>query len=252
MPKINILILAAGHNGDLSTQGGYPLCLTETQGVSLLEHLVRNTEGLNVGSFTYAMLDEEVRKFRLDSVVELLTPGARIVKIQKGTKGSGCTALLAAATLPADEELLVLSANELVDLKLVDVVKVFRQRNLDAGTLTFNSIHPRYSYVKLSEEGDVIEAAQQNPISRNATTGVFWFKTAGAFVESCKSMIRKGAMVNDAYYVAPAFNEMLLNQARIGVSPIHPASYMPLKTERQVEVFETSHMSTSNAIVAAA
>lgn len=252
MPKINILILAAGTNADVAPQGGYPLCLTETQGVSLLEHIVKNTQGLVPASYTYAMLDEEVRKFRLDSVVELLSPGARIVKVQKGTKGSGCTALLAAATIPADEELLVISANELVDVKLLEVVQNFRQRSLDAGTLTFSSIHPRYSYVKLSEEGDVIEAAQQNPISRNATTGVFWFAKAGAFVEAAKSMVRKGAVVNDTYYVAPAFNEMLLSQARIGVLPIDPKAYLPLKTERQVEAFETSHMSASSQFGAAA
>jgi len=242
MTKTNILILAAATQGEAVNKSPYPVCLTETDGVSLIERIVQNCKGIENASFTYAMLEEEVRKFHLDNVVELLTPGARIVKVQKGTLGSGCTSLLAAATIPGDEELLVVSGNELVDVDLAEIVKDFRERGLDAGTLTFQSIHPRYSFVKLTDEGEVIEAAQQNPISRNATTGVFWFRCAGRFVEAVKSMINKGASTGDAYYVAPAFNELLLAQAKIGVTPIDPAKYMPLKNDRQVAAFETSHM----------
>ena len=234
---INILVLAAGPTSG-EAAGDYPLCLTESGGVSLLERIVDNCAGIPDAKFTYAFLETEVRKYHLDNIVELLTPHARIVSVLRGTQGSGCSALLAASTMPAGDELLIVSANEIVDTDMAAVVRDFRARSLDAGTLTFSSIHPRYSYVRLDADGEVIEAAQQNPISRNATAGVFWFRSVGAFVDAVKSMIRKDASVNNAFYPAPAFNEMLLKHARIGATPIEPTRYQPLKTEQQLAAFE--------------
>ncbi len=236
-PSINILVLAAGPTSG-EAPGDYPLCLTENAGVSLLERIVQNCADIPGARFTYAFLEAEVRKFHLDNIVELLTPTARIVSVLRGTQGSGCSALLAASTMAANDELLIVSANEVVDMNLQDVVRDFRARQLDAGTLTFASIHPRYSYVRLDAAGEIVEAAQQNPISRNATAGVFWFRSAGQFVEAMKSMIRKDASTNDAFYPAPAFNEMLLMHARIGATPIEASRYQPLKTEQQLAAFE--------------
>ncbi len=236
-PAINILVLAAGPTSG-EAPGDYPLCLTESGGVSLLERIVDNCAHIPNAKFTYAFLENEVRKFHLDNIVELLTPHARVVSVLRGTQGSGCSALLAASTMPAGDELLIVSANEIVDMNMHDIVRDFRARKLDAGTLTFSSIHPRYSYVRLAADGEVTEAAQQNPISRNATAGVFWFRSVGAFVEAVKSMIRKGASTNDAFYPAPAFNEMLLKHARIGATTIEPSRYQPLKTEQQLAAFE--------------
>lgn len=238
---VNILILAAGPSGG-EAPGDYPLCLTESGGVSLLERIVESCADFPQARFTYAFLESEVRKFHLDNIVELLTPAARVVSVQRGALGSGCSALLAAATMAGGDELLIVSANEFVDMNLHAVVQDFRARGLDAGTLTFPSIHPRYSYVRLDAAGEVIEAAQQNPISRHATAGIFWFKSVGAFVEAMKSMIRKDASTNQAFYPAPAFNEMLLRHARIGATPIEAGRYQPLKTEQQMAAFEQMQM----------
>ncbi|EJO33607.1 hypothetical protein QWC_01370 [Achromobacter marplatensis] len=135
--------------------------------------------------------------------------------------------------------MLIISANELVDLDLAPVISEFELRELDGGTLTFRSIHPRYSYVKLNEQGFVTEAAQQNPISNHATTGIFWFKKTGDFVEAVKASIRKNAVVGDSFFVAPTFNELILMQKKVGVFELDVSKYRPLKTDRQVQQFES-------------
>ena len=75
-------------------------------------------------------------------------------------------------------------------------------------------------------------------ISKNATTGTFWFARAGELVEAIKNMVRKEAHVDGSYYVAKAFNELILKQQKIGVLHIEPHQYHPLKTERQLYQFE--------------
>lgn len=236
--KTNILVLAAGHQNHSDTESEYPVCLSEFDGRALIERLVDNTRRISSAAYTFALRKEEVERYHLDKVVELIAPNSRVVKIPKATRGSACTALLAASQFPSEEEVLVLSANELVDINLADTVDSFRAQGLDGGGLTFRSFHPRYSYFRLDDAGNVVEAAQKNPISLHATTGVFWFARAGNFVEAIKNMIRKNACIDGDFYIAPAFNEIILKQGRVGVQEIDPKKYHPLKNERQINQFE--------------
>ncbi|EFL6449383.1 glycosyltransferase family 2 protein [Escherichia coli] len=237
---VNILILAAGPTTNDQRDGGYPLCLTETDGVSLIERIVENTKNIENAKYSFALLEQDIEKYHLDRIVQLLAADCIVSKIPEGTKGSACTALLASSQLNGDNELLIISANELVDLDFTDVLSEFRNKKLDGGTLIFKSIHPRYSYVSLGLDELVIEAAQQKPISQHATAGVFWFARTSDFQDAAKNLIRKNASVNERFYVAPTFNELILRQMRVGVRALKLSDYKPLKTERQVNQFENS------------
>jgi len=234
----NILILAAGQSGFDNHDGGYPLSLSELEGVSLLERIVKNTAGIPDARYVFALLDKEIESYHLDRVAILLAPGALIVRIPESTKGSACTALLAASQVSPEDPLLIVSANELVDLDLALALRDFEERGLDAGTLIFRSVHPRYSYVMLSKDGLVTQVAQKKPITQRATAGIFWFKRTSDFVEAAKNTISKCATVDGKFYVAPTFNELILKQKAIGVYEIANEKYLPLKTERQLYQFE--------------
>ncbi|MFN9709277.1 MAG: hypothetical protein ACK53K_04800 [Burkholderiales bacterium] len=245
---LNVLILAAGSNiaEPNSSPNAYPICVTEIDGIPLLERIVSSLSTVSPGDFHYCFLAEEVRRFHLDNLVQVLTPGAKIVNIQKGTKGSAATALMAIAAMDPESELLVVSANEWVKDNLTGFVREMRDRSLDAGTMIFHSVHPRYSYVRLDNFDLVTEAAQRNPISSHATTGVFWFKKTREVMSAIQSMIRKGAEVEGGFYVAPALNEMLLKQARIGVMRIDAKNYHPIKDELQLSRLNLVHSDTSS------
>jgi hypothetical protein len=234
----NILILAAGPIEFEANDGGYPLCLTEVEGTPLLERLVESTRDIHNSHYIYALLQKDVEHFHLDEVARLITPEATIVSIPTSTQGSACTALLATSGQDRDSELLVVSANELVDANLAEVLENFRKRELDGGTITFRSVHPRYSYVRLNDQGLVTEATQQHPISQSATAGIFWFARTSDFIEAAKNLIRKNASADGKFYVAPTYNELVLKQKRIGVYPIDNSHYHPIKTERQMRKFE--------------
>jgi hypothetical protein len=235
--RTNILILAAGQSlqDDRDT---YPACLTEISGVSLLERIVSGTRNIMESKYTFAFRGADIEQFHLDSIASLLSLGSGIVAVSEPTKGSACTALLASCQLPEDDALLILSANELVDLDLADVLADFVARDLDGGTLIFRSLHPRYSYVRMNEEGFVTEAAQRNPISQNATAGVFWYRSTRSFCTAAMAMIKKNSSVGGDFFLAPVFNELILDHKKIGVFPLETGSYYPLKTARQAQRFE--------------
>jgi hypothetical protein len=236
---INILILAAGGTASDTDLDEYPLCLTEVGGgVSVLERIVLNTSNFIGAKYAFAILSKDADNYHLDKVANILVPGAKVVRVPENTKGSACTALLAAANLDQDAELLIISANEIVDVDLQPVIEDFRGRLLDAGTLSFKSVHPRYSYVRLSHEGYVVEAAQRNPISNHATAGIFWFRNTSDFVAATMDSIRKDTRVLDKFFVAPTFNQLILKHQKIGVWNIDIDLYHPLKTEKQLQNFE--------------
>lgn len=237
---MNILILAAGSTGTEVGEGGYPLCLAEQDGVPLIERIIRACDRVGDARYIVALREEEIRRYHLDNVVALLAPGTRILRITEDTRGAACTALRAVGWIDTDEELLILNGNELLDEDYSKILSAFRLRQLDAGTVVFPSVHPRYSYVRLNPEGYVIEAAEKNPISRNATAGFYWFSSGRRFVCAAQNMIRKDASVNDIFYICPILNELVLEQAQIGVHPVEARQYLPLKNERQLFQYEIS------------
>lgn len=239
MHKTNVLILAASNKG--RNQREYPGFLSEMEGECLLEKLCQKIHEIANYNVCFAFLADDVKKYRLASIACLISPNASIVKVPSDTKGAACTALLAAADLDNDEELVIVSANEFIDQPLAELVADFRAKEYDAATLVFQSVHPRYSYVKV-ENGLVSEAAQCVPISRNATTGFFWFRKVGDFIEAIESAIQKDAHHEGQYYVAPLLNELLLKGRKVGAVAIESRHYMPLKSEKQIAAFEDAHM----------
>jgi NDP-sugar pyrophosphorylase family protein len=237
---INIIVLAAGGTHPDDQDGGYPLCLAEMEGISVLERLVGACAGLAGRRFIFAFREDDVRRHHLDQVVQMLAPGSTVLSIAGKTRGSGCTALLAATRIEPDSELLVLNGDSLVDVNFREVIENFSRRGLTAGTITFPSLHPRYSYVRLDERQLVVEAAEKKPISRHATAGFYWYARGRDFVRATQAMIRKDAQVDGMFFICPALNELVLEHCEIGVYPVEARQYHQLKTARQRDQFEAS------------
>jgi dTDP-glucose pyrophosphorylase len=234
---MNILILAAGEEQETG-KDGYPLCLEEIDSVPLIQRVMAQCEVFAGASLVVALRQRDVQKFHLENVISLLRPDATTLSVREGTHGALCTALLAVGLIDNDEDLLIINGNELLTIDFSSTVAGFRQRELDAGVVIFDSIHPRYSYVRCDENGQVVEAAEKKPISRHATVGFYWFASGATFVAGAKRSIRRDARVNNNFYICPVLNELILDQKRVGAHEISGAHYHPLKSPKQIGQFE--------------
>ena len=63
----------------------------------------------------------------------------------------------------------------------------------------------------------MIEVAEKKPISNIATVGIYYYKKGRFFVEASEQMVNKNIRVNNEFYVAPAYNEMIQNGKKIGI-----------------------------------
>ncbi len=232
---LHVLILGAGA---ASTDPEAVLAwLAESGGEILVERFVRACAGLSP-KMIFAVRAQDIRRFRIDSVISLAAPGSAIVPIAADTQGAACTALLCIKHIDPADELLILNSNEFLDIDYKTAIDGFRKQAYDAAVVTFHSIHPRYSYVLLDELGLITEAAEKHPISRHATAGFYWFARGADFMEAAKDMIRKDAHVDGKFFISLVFNELVLKQKRMGTLDVDSKHYFPLKSRRQVSVYE--------------
>lgn len=238
---MNVLILAAQNSlQGIQEEPTLPVCLTEIDGKPLLELLTGAVKPLAPAKTIFAFMKHDIDHWGLDYIVEQLAPGSAIISVEKPTAGAACTALLGAPHIDNDEELLILSANELVRQDMAAVISDFQARGADAGVMSFSSIHPRYAYVRLDADGNVVEASEKRPISRNAIPGIFWFRKGRDFIAAAKNILRKDAKVRNTFYISSTLNELILENAIITVFPIRTDIYIPLKTEKQMDKYEIS------------
>ena len=235
---MNVLILAAGEPVDPNAAEPYPIWLSEVEGGLVLERQVRALGFAKAARFVFCFRRTDVERYHLKDIVGQMAPGCAVVEIRRDTRGAACTAMLAIGQMDLEAELVVVSATDHIDVDYARVIAGFRGRGADAGVMTFESLHPRYSYVRTDAEGWVTEAAEKRPISRTASAGFFWFRRAGAFFEALQQMILKDAQVQDRFFISPALNEFILEQKKIATFPLAANQYHPLKATAQVEAYE--------------
>ncbi|PUA41892.1 glycosyl transferase family 2 [Pseudomonas protegens] len=235
--KLNIVILA-GKTDESCQEGDFPYYLSESDGVPLIQALIEKSASLNPSKTICMLPNSDVSKYHLRNMVSQMHPAAVAHPVHEATKGAACTALLASEVIDNDAELVIISANEILDEPFERIVNEFRSQGRDAGVVIFRSLHPRYAFVRLTDTGDVVEAAEKNPISPHAVAGMYWFKSGAMFVEAVKNMIRKDAKVNDVFYIAPALNELVLLHKKVGAYRVEASQYRPLKSASQIYAYE--------------
>ena len=211
---------------------------TEINHKPLFQRVFESAKNIGEGSFIFVVNKEDAQKFHINKSLKLLDPNCRVIVAQGQTAGAACSVLLAAEFIDNDDELIIFNGDQVLECNLKDVVKNFRANDWDGGIITFESIHPRWSFVRLDENNFVIETAEKDPISNHATAGFYYFKRGKDFVESVKAMIHKDANVNGFYYVCPAYNEMIIRQKNIGCVEIDGSNYFPLTTPKEVDEYE--------------
>jgi len=183
--------------------------------------------------------DEDCRKHHLDNILNLLTnEQCQVIKIRKETKGAACSALLAIKHINNDDELIIANGDQIFMDDLNRVLEIHRTNNFDAAVIIFNSVHPRWSYVRLDDNSLVIETAEKRPFSKQAIAGFFYFKKGSFFIKAAMNMIKKDASVNGAFFIAPSLNEMVLDKKRIGVYTIDNDKYHTFHSPQKINEYE--------------
>jgi len=206
--KMNVLIPMAGA-GSRFQQVGYtfPKPLIDVRGKPMIQVVVEN---LNIDTtYIYVVQKEHREKYNLDTLLNLITPNCKIVEVNGVTEGAACTTLLAKEYINNYEPLLIANSDQFVEWDSNEFMYKMVEQNLDGGIVTFKATHPKWSFVKIDEQGYVTEVAEKNPISDIATVGIYYWKRGADYVRFAEQMIEKNVRVNNEFYVCPVFNEAI-------------------------------------------
>jgi dTDP-glucose pyrophosphorylase len=235
---MNILIPMVMTNSEIESNGKFSKFLYEINRKPLISYAIDKLAHLDNSKLIFIIHSRDVKLYHLDRVIKLLLPDSLVIVSEGDTKGAACSALLAIDYIDNDDSLIITGADQIIESDLRAAIRHFNQHKYDGGTVIFDDVHPRWSFVKVDANGLVTEAAEKYPISKNACTGFFYYKKGVFFVEAAKQMILKGADVNGQYYVCPVFNEMVLDGKRIGTYNIEKKDYFSLTTTKGIEAFE--------------
>jgi dTDP-glucose pyrophosphorylase len=123
--------------------------------------------------------------------------------------------LLAKKFINNEDSLIIANSDQYIEWDPIDFLYFVQENKADGGILTFESMHPKWSYAKLDENGNVTEIAEKKVISNLATVGIYWYKRGCEYINYAEQMIKKDIRVNGEFYVAPIFNEYIQDGKKI-------------------------------------
>ncbi len=217
--KLNVVIPMAG-NGSRFAEAGYsfPKPLIDVNGKPMIQKVVEN---LNVeANYTFIVQKSHYEQYALKYLLEMIAPNCSIIPIDQVTQGAACTVLLAKDIINNDNPLLLANSDQFVDWDSNEFFYSCENSKLDGTILTFKSIHPKWSFAKVDDNGLVSEVAEKKPISDIATVGIYYWSHGSDFVKYAEQMIEKNIRVNNEFYVCPVFNEAISDNKKFRTYPI--------------------------------
>lgn len=225
--------------GSRFAQAGYKNVkpLIDVRGAPMIQRVVEN---LNVSAkFVFIVQESHYREYNLGAVLNLIVPGCEIVQTNGLTEGAACSVLLAEKFIDSENPLIIANSDQIVTWNSAETLAHLFSDGIDAGIVTFHATDSKWSFARLGPDGLVAEVAEKNPISELATVGIYCWAKGSDFVKYAKSMISKNIRVRNEFYVAPVFNEAILDGKKIRTKNV--AKMNGIGTPEDLELFLAEH-----------
>ena len=157
--------------------------------------------------FIYLCLQEHLEKYNLENRLKEMSPNCIVVPVNQVTEGAACTVLLAEKYIDNEDMLMMANSDQYVDIDINEYIQAMDDS--DGLIMTMYADDPKWSFIKYDERKYVTMVREKEVISNEATVGIYNFKRGSDFVQYAYRMIDKNIRVNNEFYVAPVYNEMI-------------------------------------------
>jgi len=215
---LNIVIPMAGRGSRFQKEGyDLPKPLIPVLGSPMIELVIHNLKPQIPHRFIFLCLKEHLDQYHIDQKLLSWAPGSEIVVVDQVTEGAACTVLLAKKLINNTDALMIANSDQWVDLNINDYLQFMDQEHADGLIMTMWADDPKWSFVRFDDKNNVTEVVEKEVVSNEATVGIYNYREGRLFVEAAESMIGKNFRVNNEFYVAPAYNEMIRDGKKIAV-----------------------------------
>jgi dTDP-glucose pyrophosphorylase len=240
---LSIIIPIAGSSEEFTNAGHlYPKPIIEIKGQPMIQWVTDSLKTILVPfKLLFIIKEEHSSKYHLDNTLKLILPTCEIIQLKEDTKGGLCSVLMTIDSISESDTLLILNGDQILDVNFQEVLDDWSSSMVDAGVITFLSVHPRWSYV-LENEGRIIQTAEKNPISKMAIAGCYYFQSAGQFFQSAFKTILKDNQVNGNFYISSVLNEYILNNLQVGNFKIDKSGFTSFYSPKLIAEFENKKL----------
>jgi len=244
---LNIVIPMAGRGSRFQKQGyTLPKPLISVHGKPMIELVINNLRPKCSHRFIFLCLQEHIDLYNIDEKLRKLVPDCEIVIVNQVTEGAACTVLLAKDYINNSDQLMIANSDQWVDIDINDYLEVMNQEGVDGLIMTMRADDPKWSFVRFDASGRVSEVVEKEVVSNEATVGIYNYRLGSDFVSSAESMIAKSLRVNNEFYVAPVYNEMIENGSNIAIYNIDKddcSAMYGIGTPEDLKIFENLEVS---------
>lgn len=213
---MKILIPMAGEGSRFTKEGyTFPKPLIDVRGKPMIQLVVENLDF--DAEYIFLVRKQHLEKYSgLKTTLNRITNNRfKIVEVDGLTEGAACTALLAKEFIDNDDDLLIANSDQVIEYSVENFNMLKSLTNVDGIIFTFRALHPKWSFVKTNARGIITEIAEKIPISDVATCGIYWYRKGSDFVRAATNMINKDIRVNNEFYIAPVYNEMIADGRKL-------------------------------------
>lgn len=224
----------------------FPKPLIEVAGMAMIEVVVNHLRReFRNAQFIFVIDTEDSISFSLDRTLHLIAgTHAKIIEKCLPTSGALCSCLLAIDCLDPNEPLIITNCDQIIEDNLAQSIESFRHNDCVAGVITFESIHPRWSYVVDENNGNVIQAVEKKVASRNAIAGFYYYKRASFFLKAAMQVVLNHAHNGGCYYISSSLNQIILESGKVLHLPIASHKYHSFYAPDKITDFERSSYAT--------
>lgn len=213
--RMNVLIPMAGRGSRFEAQGyTLPKPLIDVLGKPMIQTVVENL-GLDA-HFIFVVQKAHRDMYKLDVLLNVISPGCTVVETDGVTEGAACTSLLARQFIDNDQPLFFANSDQFVEWNPLKFMYKMQESECDGGIATFHASDPKWSFAEVDPKTNVVrKVAEKDPISTDATVGFYYWKHGRDFVKYADQMVNANIRVNNEFYVCPVFNQAIQDGKRI-------------------------------------
>lgn len=230
---MNVVITMAGL-GLRFREAGYtvPKYQIEVNGKTLFEWSMSSLEKFFGETFIFLVRKDDNAADFINATCEKLGVDAKIIQLEKLTRGQAETAMFASKVWIADEPLLIYNIDT-----YVEPGQLRPELLRGAGFIPcFTAAGTHWSFVKLDERGKAVEVREKERISDNCSIGAYYFQSAKLYADLYKNFYSEDSERGEQY-IAPIYNLLIERGADVFIQDISAEFVHVLGTPAEVEIF---------------